>query len=90
MQGDGAYFCGPHTMQHRLSNKVTQFLYDPQKHVAPNLFDHEVGPIVIYLKIDFKVQHLFRIQDQKRNQGTLIKTGRNRPVSRNQTAIFEV
>ena len=42
MQVDGSYFCGPHTMQHRLSNKVTQFLYDPQKHVAPNLFDHEV------------------------------------------------
>ena len=38
--------------------------------------------------IDFKVQHLFRIQNQKRNQGTLIETGRNRPVSRNQTAIL--
>ena len=38
--------------------------------------------------IEFKVQHLFHIQNQKRNQGTLIETGRNRPVSRNQTAIL--
>ena len=40
------------------------------------------------VRLDFKVQHLFRIQSKKRNQGTLIETGRNRPVSRNQTAIL--
>ena len=39
-------------------------------------------------QLDFKVQHLFPIQNQKRNQGTLIETGRNRPVSTNQTAIL--
>ena len=44
--------------------------------------------IFLKLKFDFKVQHLFCIQNQKRNQGTLIENGRNRPVSRNQTAIL--
>ena len=38
--------------------------------------------------VDFKVQHLFPIQNQKRNWETLIETGRNQSVSRNQTAIL--
>ena len=38
--------------------------------------------------LDFDKPHLFHIQKQKRNQGTLIETGRNRPVSRNQTVIL--
>ena len=38
--------------------------------------------------LDFNKPHLFHIQNQKGNQGTLIVTGRNRQVSRNQTAIL--
>ena len=44
--------------------------------------------IKVCLELDFDKPHLFHIQNQKRNQGTLIETGRNRPVSRNQTAIL--
>ena len=43
---------------------------------------------VAHYHLDFKVQHLFASKTQKRNQGTLIETGRNRLVSRNQTAIL--
>ena len=38
--------------------------------------------------VDFKVQHLFPIQNQKRNWETLIETGRNQSVSRIPTAIL--
>ena len=42
----------------------------------------------LQFELDFKVQHLFPIQNQKRNRETLIETGRNQSVSRNQTAIL--
>ena len=51
---------------------------------------HTLPPNLMYgpFKVGFKVQHLFPIQNPKRIQGTLIKTARNRLVSRNQTIIL--
>ena len=50
---------------------------------------HCFGCIVSCLDFKVQQQHLFPIQNQiKRNRETLIETGRNQSVSRNQTAIL--
>ena len=53
-----------------------------------SLKEKEIRTIHNWFHLDLKVQHLFPIQNQKRNRETLIETSRNRPVSRNQTAIL--
>ena len=50
--------------------------------------ENGVSQHLFVLQVDLKVQHLFPIQNQKRNRETLIETSRNQSVSRNQTAIL--
>ena len=64
--------------ENRLKIKSQLFVFNAS--LIMIIYDHH--------QVDLQVQHLFPIQNQKRNQETLIETGRNRPVSRNQTAIL--
>ena len=68
-----------------LARKIYEMRFIFPRTQCDHFRQEEVPKILV---LDFNKPPLFHIQNQKRNQGTLIETGRNRPVSRNQTAIL--